>query len=76
MLTFEMTLISLYEWWPVVLLHVTADYMKIYRLFSNIIKSSKKGYLNICDLDKKSCFACKADFWNDPYFYMKAGAIF
>ena len=25
-------------------------------------------YFNICDLDKKWCFACKADFWNDPYF--------
>ena len=28
-----------------------------------------KSYFNISDLDKKWCFACKADFWKDPYFF-------
>ena len=32
---------------------------------SNITKSSKK-YFNVCDLEKKWCLACKADFRNDP----------
>ena len=29
-----------------------------------------KNYFSVCDLDKKWCFACKADFWNDPYFFI------
>ena len=37
---------------------------------------AKKKYFNVCDFEKKWCFACKADFWNDPYFYMNAEPYF
>ena len=72
MLTFEMTLIFLYERWPLVSFMLPQIICR-YTTFPGDITKSSKQYFNVCDLEKKWCFACKADFWNAPYFfYMNA----
>ena len=62
MVTFEMTLIFLYEQWPLVLLQVPQIICRYTTFLSDITKSSKENYFNVCDLEKNGVLHVKLTF--------------